>query len=158
MTSALRAALPDADEEEIAALAEVGEGAPGRAIAWRGLDIAALDRAMDALVREGDPANAPPLGAGAEPGAQIGPAALRGLPRPRAVAHRRRGPRAERRRRCAEALRLWERASALAGSARRLSLDPQSIVFELAGMLAALAPARRSAATPLERALSRQPR
>ena len=28
----------------------------------------------------------------------------------------------------------------LAGSARRLSLDPQSTVFELAGMLAALAP------------------
>src|SRR3546814_10424876 len=30
----------------------------------------------------------------------------------------------------AEALRLWERASALAGSATRLSLDPQSVVFE----------------------------
>jgi DNA polymerase-3 subunit delta' len=40
----------------------------------------------------------------------------------------------------AEALRLWERASDLAGSATRLSLDPQSVVFELAGMLAALAP------------------
>jgi DNA polymerase-3 subunit delta' len=36
---------------------------------------------------------------------------------------------------------LWERASALAGNARRLSLDAQSTVFELAGMLAALAPA-----------------
>ncbi len=40
----------------------------------------------------------------------------------------------------ADALRLWERATDLAGSATRLSLDPQSVVFELAGMLAALAP------------------
>jgi DNA polymerase-3 subunit delta' len=39
----------------------------------------------------------------------------------------------------AEAIRLWERATSLAGSARRHSLDPQSVVFELAGMLAALA-------------------
>ena len=37
-------------------------------------------------------------------------------------------------------LKLWERATSLAGNARRLSLDPASTVFELAGMLAALAP------------------
>ena len=40
----------------------------------------------------------------------------------------------------AEALRLWERAQALAGSATHLSLDPQSVVFEIAGLLARLAP------------------
>ena len=39
----------------------------------------------------------------------------------------------------AEAIKLWERATSLAGSARRHSLDPGSVVFELAGMLAALA-------------------
>ncbi len=33
-----------------------------------------------------------------------------------------------------------ERASQIAGSATRLSLDPQTTVFELAGMLASLAP------------------
>ena len=42
----------------------------------------------------------------------------------------------------AEALRLWERAQGLASSARGLSLEPESVVFELCGMLAALAPAR----------------
>ena len=67
MTSALRAALPDADAAEIEALVAVGEGAPGRAIAWRGLDIAALDRAMDALVRAGDPTNARRSALGREP-------------------------------------------------------------------------------------------
>ena len=38
-----------------------------------------------------------------------------------------------------DAIKLWERATSLAGSARRHSLDPLSVVFELAGMLAALA-------------------
>jgi DNA polymerase-3 subunit delta' len=58
MTSALRAALPDADAAELDALGEVGEGAPGRAIAFRGLDVAALDAAMQALAGDGDPTNA----------------------------------------------------------------------------------------------------
>ena len=40
----------------------------------------------------------------------------------------------------AEALRLWERAQSLASSATHLSLEPQSVVFELAGMLATLSP------------------
>ena len=38
----------------------------------------------------------------------------------------------------ADALALWEKARALAGSAVRLSLDPQATVFELAGLLASL--------------------
>ena len=53
------------------------------------------------------------------------------------IAKQRRGPA------LAEALALWERASVLAAGARRLSLDTQSTVFELAGMLAALAPSER---------------
>ena len=46
----------------------------------------------------------------------------------------------------AEALILWERAQQLAGSAKGLSLDPHATVFELGGMLAALAPAKGRAA------------
>ena len=151
MKAALRAALPDADDEEIRALCEAGKGAPGRAIAFRGLDVEGLDRAMDELAREGDPTNARR--------SQLAQSLSLKAAQPRyeaflarapsliaATARTRRGPA------LAEALRLWERASSLAGTARRLSLDPQSTVFELAGMLAALAPvkpgqegARRSA-------------
>ena len=146
MTSALRAALPDADGEEIAALARAGGGAPGRAIAWRGLDVDGLDRELDALVREGDPRNARRAALAqslalksAQPRYEAFLA--RAPSRIAAEARRRRGPA------LAEALALWERAAALAGSAQRLSLDPQSTVFELAGMLAALAPvAARDAA------------
>ncbi|HTU11082.1 MAG TPA: DNA polymerase III subunit delta' [Allosphingosinicella sp.] len=137
MTSALRAALPDADAEEIEALVPVGEGAPGRAIAWRGLDIAALDREMEALVRNGDRSNA-------RRAALAGSLALKSaqgryeaflarMPSRVAAEAKGRGGQAR-----ADAIRLWEKATSLAGSARRHSLDPQSVVFELAGMLAAL--------------------
>jgi len=139
MASALAAALPDAGAGEIEALVRIGEGAPGRAIAWRGLDVEALDRAMAALVASGDPANAGRAALAqslalksAQPRYEAFLA--RAPARIAAEARQRRGPA------LAHALRLWERAFALAGSAQRLSLDPQSTVFELAGMLAALAP------------------
>ena len=146
MASALRAALPDADEAEIAGLVAVGQGAPGRAIAYRGLDIDTLDRAMRELAEEGDPSNVRRAAlASALSGKAAQPRYEAFLARTPSliaeVASKRRGPA------LAEALALWERASALAGSARRLSLDVQSTVFELAGMLAALAPDQeRSAA------------
>lgn len=140
MTSALRAALPDADADEIEALAGAGEGAPGRAIAWRGLDIGALDGAMEALASSGDPANA-------RRSALAQSLALKSA-QPRYEAFLARAPsriaaaaRSRAGKPRAEALKLWERATGLAGSARRHSLDPHSVVFELAGMLAALAPA-----------------
>ena len=145
MASALRAALPDADETEILSLVEVGQGSPGRAIAYRGLDIAALDRAMERLTIEGDPTNA--LRSALAQSLSLKSA------QPRYEAFLARAPTliaAQARGRTgsalAEALTLWERAAALAGSARRLSLDPHSTVFELAGMLAALAQRPQKAA------------
>jgi DNA polymerase-3 subunit delta' len=145
MTSALEAALPDAEDEEIKALAEAGQGSPGRAIAFRGLDIAGLERAMRELAATGDPVNARR--------SALAAALCLKAAQPRYEAFLARAPSfiaAEARRRSgaglAEALRLWERASDLASGAVRLSLDPQSVVFELAGMIAALAPPRDKAA------------
>lgn len=141
MTSALTAALPDADAAEIAALRAVGQGSPGHAIAFRGLDIDALDRAMQELAREGDPTNARRM-------ALAQSLSLKAA-QPRYEAFLARAPsliaaEAKERRGAAlaEAIRLWEKASDLAGNATRLSLDPQSVVFELSGLLAALAPRR----------------
>jgi DNA polymerase III subunit delta' len=141
MTSALRTALPDAEESEINDLAAAGKGAPGRALAWRGLDVAALDKAMAELVRQGDPGNA-------RRSALAQSLALKSA-QPRYEAFLARAPsviaaEARERRGAAlgEALRIWERASGLASSARGLSLEPESVVFELAGMLASLAPSR----------------
>jgi DNA polymerase-3 subunit delta' len=144
MTSALRSALPDADENEINDLKAAGQGSPGRAIAFRGLDIAALDRAMRDLARDGDPTNAKR--------SQLAQSLALKAAQPRYEAFLARAPSliaAEARERqggaLAEALRLWERAQSLAASATHLSLEPQSVVFELAGMLATLAPQARTA-------------
>jgi DNA polymerase-3 subunit delta' len=139
MTSALRAARPEAGEREISERAAAGQGSPGRALAFQGLDIAALDRAMEELAREGDPTNA-------RRSALAQSLALKSA-QPRyeaflarapsliaAEAKSRRGPA------LAGALRTWERAQSLAASATHLSLEPESVVFELSGLLASLAP------------------
>ena len=141
MTSALSAALPDAESREIQELVQAGEGSPGRAIAFRGLDIASLDKALQDLASRGDPTN----GKRSELAASLSVKSAQ----PRyeaflarapsliaAAAKERSGPA------LAEALRAWERASDVAGSAVRLSLEPQSVVFELAGLVASLAPRR----------------
>lgn len=139
MTSALAHAVPDADRAEIAALCEAGRGAPGRAIRYRGLDIHALEDALGDLAANGDPANA-------KRSALAAALSLKSA-QPRYEAFLGRVPsiiaQNARQRRgtvLADALDLWERARALAGSAVPLSLEPQSVVFELAGMVAALAP------------------
>jgi DNA polymerase-3 subunit delta' len=144
MTSALRSAAPDAGDAEIAELVKAGQGSPGRALAWRGLDISGLDRAMEALAREGDPTNARR--------AALAQALSLKSAQPRYEAFLARAPsfiaeaaKGRSGAALAEALRLWERAQGLASSARGLSLETESVVFELCGMLAALAPVRERA-------------
>jgi DNA polymerase-3 subunit delta' len=141
MTSALRGAAPEAEEDEIRELAAIGEGSPGRALAFRGLRIEALDHFMAELAGEGDPTNARRVKLAAELAPKAAQARYEAfLARApsfiAAEARGRRGPA------LAEAIALWERARDLAGSAVRLSLDPHSVVFELGGMLASLAPSR----------------
>ncbi|MFL6857823.1 MAG: DNA polymerase III subunit delta' [Allosphingosinicella sp.] len=143
MTSALRAALPEAPEREIAELAAAAPGSPGRALAFQGLDIAALDQAMAELAREGDPANArrsalaqslAPRSAQARYEAFLARAPSLAA----AEARTRRGTA------LAEALGIWEKVQSLAAAAPRLSLEPESIVFEIGGLLASLAPSPAS--------------
>jgi len=141
MAVALRRLLPEAPETEIAALIERGAGAPGRALRFAGLDVAGLDDALVALAREGDPTNARRVALArelslkaAQPRYEIflerAPAFIA------AEAHRRSGEA------LAAAIALWEKARSIAESAVRLSLDPQTTVFELASLIAALAPSR----------------
>jgi DNA polymerase III subunit delta' len=139
MAAALRHAVPDAGPAEIAQLAAAGRGSPGRAIAFRGLDVAALDEAMARIARTGDPANhhrtalAQSLAGKA---AQARYEAFLGKAPSfiAAAARERRGPA------LAEALKLWERASELARVAVRQSFDPQATAFEMGSIIAALAP------------------
>jgi DNA polymerase-3 subunit delta' len=107
-------------------------------LAFRGLDIAALDKAMRELVQSGDPHNARR--------SKLAQSLALKSAQPRYEAFLRRAPsliaaeaKARRGSALAEAITLWEKAQSLAGSASRLSLEPESVVFELGGMLAALA-------------------
>jgi DNA polymerase-3 subunit delta' len=137
MAAALRQAVPEADDREIAELVSVGDGSPGRAVRFAGLDVAGLDRAMETIIRTGDFDNG-------ERGALSRALALKAAqPRyevflerlPTRIAAEARGRQGQA---LADAVALWEKARALAGSAVRLSLDPQATVFELAGLLASL--------------------
>lgn len=139
MTSVLREELPEADDAEIAALVAVGEGSPGRALRFAGLDVRGLDETMARLIGEGDPTNA------------VRSALARSLATKSAQARyeifleRAPGRIAAHARKLsgqplASAIAAWEQSRTLADSAVRLSLDPQTTVFELAGLMARLAP------------------
>jgi DNA polymerase-3 subunit delta' len=140
----LRTALPDADEQEIATLVAVSGGAPGAALRFAGLDISGLDAAIDRLAREGDPTNAQRVALARALALKSAQARyeifLERAPARIAAAARTRHGRA-----LADAVELWERARAVADGAIRLSADPQVTVFELAGLLARLAPERAPA-------------
>jgi len=141
MKRALGLAIPDAPPAEIEALALSGGGAPGRAAAYRGLDVAGLDQAMQAISAIGDPTNkqrsalAQSLaGKSAQPRYE---AFLDRAPSFIAAKARERQGAA-----LAGAIRLWEEAEALSRVALRQSLEPQATAFEMAGLIAGLAPCK----------------
>ena len=137
MTRALRTLLPDASPDDVAALAMVGEGAPGWAIRYAGLDIAALDDALHAIATDGDGDNARRIKLAR---ALAGKAAVARyhafLDRAPAIiaqaARMRTGPALR------VAIDAHVDARDLAGAAIGLSLDAQATVFEMAGIVARL--------------------
>jgi DNA polymerase III subunit delta' len=144
MTSVVRSHLPDASFEEVEALVRAGEGSPGRALGFAGLDIASIDASLIDLANSGDPSNAKRAALAQKlstKSAQLRyEAFLTRAPAFIAAAARQRS-----RDELAVAIREWEAAKSLANSAIATSLDPQSVVFTLAGHVAALAPGASSA-------------
>ncbi|MDP9086285.1 MAG: AAA family ATPase [Pseudomonadota bacterium] len=139
MGQVLRMRQPTAPDTEIAALMAAGHGSPGRALGFAGLDMAALDRAMVAIARDGDPSNAQR--------AKLAKALAPKAAQTRYEAFLDRAPAfiaAAAPGRQGQALRTaldsYDAARSLAASARGLSLDAQATVFEMAGLVATLAP------------------
>jgi DNA polymerase-3 subunit delta' len=137
----MRAALGDAGvaSQEIDELIRVGQGSPARALAMAGLDIAGLDKAL-AEMATGDASNAIR--------AELARALSLKAAQERYEAFLDRAPSfiaAAARNRSGEALRTaldaHDAARNLAASALGLSLDAQGTVFEMAGIVARLAPA-----------------
>ena len=135
--TALRRALPDADEPEIAALVAAVQGSPGRGLRFAGLDLAAVDAAIAAIAADGDPDNAAraalakKLAGKAAQGRyeaflDRAPAFIAGAARDRSGVGLR------------TALDAYAAARDLAGAARGLSLDAGGTVWEMAGIVARL--------------------
>lgn len=138
MASVLRDALPECDDAEITALVKAGQGAPGRALGFAGLELAKLDDAMAAIARDGDPGNTRRT----KLAKLLAPKAAQ----PRYEAFLDRAPAfiaaaapARRGEQLRVALDSYDAARSLAASARGLSLDSQATVYEMAGLVAKLA-------------------
>ena len=139
MAAVLRDALPDADADEIASLVRAGDGSPGRALGYAGLDLAAIDTALDAIGRDGDAATArrAALARALSPKAAQ-PRYEAFLDRvPTVIARLAATRHGEDLRR---ALDAYDEARGIAAAARALSLDAAGTVHELAGVVARLAP------------------
>ena len=133
----VRRQAPDLTASELAALVAAGEGSPGRALGFAGLDIAGLDAAIAAIAGDGDPQNARRAALGKMLGPKTAQAryeAFLGRAPAFIAAHARiqTGPT------LADALTAHAKARDLAGAALGLSLDAQATVWEMAGLLAGL--------------------
>lgn len=137
VAAVLRRADPAFSDEEVAALVKAGEGSPGRALRFAGLDVQGLDSAITAIAADGDADNV-------RRSALARALAIKSA-QPRYEAFLERAPaflaRAARNRHgpaLAATLDAHARARDLAGSALGLSLDPQATVWEMAAVLAGL--------------------
>jgi DNA polymerase-3 subunit delta' len=137
MRVVLRRELPDTAPDEIEALVKAGEGAPGQALRFAGLDIGALDAALETMARTGDPSNATRVSVAKSLALKAAqPRYEAFLERAPAFiareARTRRGPALD------QALDLWAKARQLAASAIGLSLDPQATALQLGTYVSAL--------------------
>lgn len=141
MRAVLRMVEQDLSTSEVETLVRSGEGSPGKALRYAGLNISDLEQALRSIAEDGDPGNRQRLAlskalAGKNARSRY-EAFLERVPAFIAEAARgRRGPS------LGVALEHWEQARQLAGGAIILSLEPGAVTFELAGHVAALAAAR----------------
>jgi DNA polymerase III subunit delta' len=138
MAAIVREEMPEASVEEVSALVRAGQGSPGRALGFAGLDIAAIDTILEAIAGSGDTDNRQR----SKLAKQLGGKAAQ----PRYEAFLERAPTfiaASARARNGQALRTaldaHDAARNLASAARGLSLDAEGTVFEMAGIVARLA-------------------
>jgi DNA polymerase III subunit delta' len=144
MQRILRERLPNIANAELDALSAAGEGSPGRALAYAGLDLSSMEAALSDIARSGDRNNAIRTtlaqSLSAKSAQKRYEAFLARAPAFIAEEVRRRSGRG-----LVNALGCWEASRKLADSAIRQSLDPQMTVFALASQVAALVPGANDA-------------
>jgi DNA polymerase-3 subunit delta' len=137
MTSILEADAPEMSAAERAQVVAMSFGSAGRALAFAGLDLAKLERAAVAILRQGDPTNARRSELASElgrKGAAERYAAFLDLA-PSLIAREARNLEGGARER---ALDAYVKARELAVVAPRVSLDPAATVFQIGGILASV--------------------
>lgn len=139
MAAALREAAPDVSDDDVKTLVEIGNGAPGQAIEFLGLDLRKLEDAMTSIMQTGDRSNALRSALSEQ-------LALKAA-QPRFEAFLRRAPaliaaqaRLMPATEAVTAVDAWRSASSLAARAIPLSLDKQSVVLQMGALLASLQP------------------
>ena len=137
MAHILQRAAPEVGADELQALIRLGNGAPGQALDFLGLDLKEIEDAMRAIVRTGDRDNA-------LRSSLADTLALKAAQQ-RNEAFLRRAPSliAEYTRKldaaqASNGVAAWEAASGLAARAIALSLDKQSVVFQMGSLLASV--------------------
>ena len=140
MASILEVQAPDLGAAERSQVIAMSFGSAGRALAFAELDLAKLENAALAILRQGDPTNARRSDLALELGKKgaaeryaafldLAPSLIAREARTLAGAPRER------------ALEAYGRARELAAAAPRLSLDPAATVFQIGGFLAEVAQA-----------------
>jgi DNA polymerase-3 subunit delta' len=137
MADILQRAAPEVGADELQALIRLGNGTPGQALDFLGLDLKEIEDAMTSILRTGDRDNALRSGLAEK-------LALKAA-QPRYEAFLRRAPSliAEYTRKldatqASNGIAAWEAASGLAARAIALSLDKQSVVFQMGSLLASI--------------------
>lgn len=137
MAHILQRAAPEVSADELQTLIRLGNGTPGQALDFLGLDLKEIEDAMMAIVRTGDRDNALR--------SNLADKLTLKAAQPRYEAFLRRAPSliAEYTRKLdatqtSNGVAAWEAASGLAARAIALSLDKQSVVFQMGSLLASI--------------------
>jgi DNA polymerase-3 subunit delta' len=144
MTSVLEANAAELSAAERQRVIAMSFGSAGRALAFAGLQLAKVEDAAMAILRQGDPTNARRSELASElgkKGAADRYSAFLDLA-PSLIAREARQLDGHRRER---ALDAYAKARELAAIAPRVSLDPAATVFQIGGILAEVAPSSRGA-------------
>lgn len=137
VAAVLRSELPEAEAANIPALVAAAGGSPGKGLRFAGLDLTKVDQAIAAIAADGDPDNARRAGLAKLLAGKAAQARYEAF-LDRVPAFIARAAHTRNHDRLGTALDAHAAARELAGAARGLSLDPQSTVWEMAGLVARL--------------------
>lgn len=137
MTNILRDSAPEAAASDIETLVRMSKGAPGQALDFIGLDLGKMEDTMLSIIQTGDRSNALRSTLAEQLSLKAAQPRYEAFLRraPALIAERTRGLTT---RQLPQGIDAWEAASSLAGRAIALSLDKQSVVFQMGSLLASV--------------------